>query len=72
MLANELVKISKDISQIINSEVNLSINYKELYRFIDKIKDNTTIKDIDGLLTNLNAYIMFNLRKFITNYLDSK
>ena len=72
MLTNECVKISTSFSKKLNTTLNCSINYKELYSFIDKFKEKTSIKDIDYFLSDMRRYILNHYEKFMSNYLLSR
>jgi hypothetical protein len=43
-LTQETVKISTNISKVVNSTTNVLINYRSLYGYIDVLKEQITIK----------------------------
>ena len=59
-ITQECVRISTEISKIVNTTTNILINYKSLYSFIDAFKEKVTIKEIDHYLYELRNYIVNN------------
>lgn len=60
------------MTKTVNSTTNVLINYRSLYSFINRYKEKVSIKEIDYYLYELKNYIMNNLDKCITNYLNSR
>ncbi len=75
LLKNELnadcLSISTSISKRLNDTVHFHIEYSNLYKYIDNMRKNSPIRDIEAFLSRLKHYLHSNMERTITHYLSS-
>lgn len=70
-LNNECVNISTSLSKKLNSTINFHIEYSNLYKFIDRIRGQKSIKDLEMYLKRLKHYLHGSIDKSINAFLNS-
>lgn len=70
-LNNECVNISTSLSKKLNTTINFHIEYSNLYRFIDAIRGQKSIKDLEMYLKRLKHYLHGSIDKAINAFLNS-
>jgi folate-binding Fe-S cluster repair protein YgfZ len=71
-LNNACLNISTSITGKLNTTVNFHIEYSNLYKFIEKMRKEKSIKDIESYLIRLKQYLLNSMDKTINVYLNSQ
>jgi hypothetical protein len=71
-LNSECLAISTSLSKTLNSTVHFHIEYSGLYEYVEQLKRDSSIKEIDSFLSRLKHYLHSNMERTITHYLSSQ